>query len=128
MELRIPVGLSFVKPDLIIWKGDRVYVVDSIISNDVVSLALRAQEKAAIYGIDPVKNLALNQARPPGDTDWGGIIKVTGISVNNRGAISTTSCKILKEIGIGPIYINYMLVRCLTDTWRMLHAYNSSTR
>ena len=128
MEPRIPVGQSFVKPDLIIWKGDRVYVIDPIISNDVVSLELRAQEKTAIYGIDPVKNFALDQARPPGDTDWGGIIKVTGITVNNRGAISTTSCKVLKEIGIGPVYINYMLVRCLTDTWRMLHAYNSSTR
>ena len=126
MEPRIKVGTTFVKPDLVAWKGQKVYVLDPIICGDGARLSEREAQKVITYNIPEVIGFATHVASEaqPGEKT----VEVLGIAMNFRGAIMETTVDRLRKLGIGRIFINHLIVSTLVAGWRMFHAYKNATR
>ena len=123
-EPRIPWRHSFLKPDLVIRDETtaKTLVVDPIVSNDRVRLEEVYDQKAGKYNDEHFKlkvceRLSVNIS--PGLDAF----ESHGLAINLRGAVSQRSRRLLLRLFPRKL-CNILMVRVLTDTWKILDFYN----
>ena len=52
--------------------------------------------------------------------------EVYGLAFSNPGAVAGTALDVLKAMGIGKRYLNYLIVGLLCDMYRIMSAWNAS--
>ncbi len=117
LEPRVPVGRSFLKPDLIVWKGNQAYVLDPTIVSDGFDMQKAYNTKLDLYDCEEVKTYA----RKLIETDGGKMedFSVHGIVCNWRGNWFLDSAEALRKLKVPASYLNYLTVRHLNDSWKM---------
>jgi len=124
-EPRLPYQRTFRKPDLLVWKGQRAYILDPIICGDRVCLEERQMGKQLLYGDQEVTARALERIEESGSRLE--TISAHGIAMNFRGAMTNLTVRFLKELGVTARELNYMIVGQLNDSWGMLRTYRDNT-
>ena len=121
---RIPVGATFIKPDIIAVKGSEYCVLDPIITGDNQEIELSASGKSNIYDQDAIERVRQG-------LEWNDEEEITGqiagVAFNIRGAIAKTSYLQLRNIGVRPDYIKWMSVRVLVSTYKLVSSYVNAT-
>ena len=118
VEPRIPANNTFLKPDLVMTKCNVTWVLDPIISADNADLERRRADKVLIYDTPAVERFI----REGKDTDH--LICVDGLVFTNRGTICKRSMGVLRSV-IPRTYLNYIVLRILLLTWRIINTYQS---
>ena len=127
-EVRIPVGGTHRKPDIIATRGDEYLVLDPIISADTVNLEATAQTKVDIYDLPEVHTAAVERLDVTTELERRQATgTVAGIAFNNRGLIAKSSLEVLSHAGLSQKIITLMSVRILCNTHKMLDAYGAAT-
>lgn len=116
-EPRIPVGNSFLKPDLVLVKRTgkkvRLTILDPTIVADNFDMSAAATQKVELYDRREVWD-HLKSAYGHLEVEK---TEVAGIVVNWRGAWHPESYKRLLALGVPRYWANILVVRLLLDTW-----------
>jgi hypothetical protein len=112
---KITIGNSFLKPDLIAWRGECIRVLDLSIVADGFHMDLPFWAKVAKYDRPEVKDEARRKANLKGEVDF----QVNGVIINWRGAWYPPAYNALKNmLGRNAAKsLETLIVNCLVGSW-----------
>lgn len=123
-EPRIKKAGTFIKPDIIATMGTTTWVLDPIITADNADLARRASDKVVLYDVPETRRFVRDRYDLGAEeTEEERLVLVEGIAISNRGAIAPNSLRVLKMYSTTR-FINYIILRVLLQTWRIINIYN----
>jgi hypothetical protein len=126
LEPKIQDGNTFVKPDIICWKGKRGFVLDPIICGDNVDPNDRIMEKKEKYSRDIVFDYVKERGAENGAVLSDGV-EAHGISLTFRGSWAAESVQLLKVLGVAPSLGTIITLRVLNASWRLLYTYDKTS-
>ncbi|CAB4069736.1 unnamed protein product [Lepeophtheirus salmonis] len=109
------VGKTTLKPDLVILKDNKINIFDPTIIGATSDLVSAHSQKRLKY-MDPLLLKAIQEKHSLENIPLG---EVGGIVINWNGILLAKSKELLKTLGMSKRYIDILVVRCLSDSYKV---------
>ena len=108
------------KPDLVLYKGSRVVIVDPTVVSDQADLRKEAEAKVELYDVPRVKQYCAEVlvGKPVADIAF----VIEGLPLTWRGIVDRASWRrIAINLGLNTHTLSLLVLRCLVASWKTWH-------